>query len=518
MLGLVILVFIAFTSRILAIKGAPQNFDTYGHLYFAKELSSQKVGPFGSISMKVLGGKQFSTPFIWHWIVGLFSIEFVSKYQKLWNPTLDAIFSVGVYLIALRLGFEQVEALLCYSLYLLTPMWFSRISSGPRVESLTPRLSGEIITNIFFAVVCLPLGLPLWVTAVIGGICAFYVLGSSKFGVQALLFLTPIISVFSFSIIPALCLILGGILLAIVSKGAFLNSVSGQLRHLKWFFLGNLNDSISISGRNKFDGKYKKRNKEGARNYIVRVLVMFIGTNSYTGVLIKLPILILVLLGAGIFSDIDDALYIYMVPVWSAFILFLLINLQPLLFLGEAERYLNHVALFIVLAAVNLFSKISLESLLFIILIYGAIYLLIEAFVLPRVNKRPLSEDKEADQVITFLKNIDETIVLTYPYHAGGGVYRIMAETPHKTIYPILTSDTFFKKFEKKYGSQYPFFNLCDLERIQTDLDVTVLVVNKLFLESNIGLDWKPPVDWSEIDLGLKLHQVYIHKSLPHEN
>ena len=108
---------------------------------------------------------------------------------------------------------------------------------GPRISSFTPRLSGEIATNLFFCFTLLPIGLPNYVLFFLGGLCSFYVLSSSKFGVQALFFITPLVSILSLSLIPICGLLLGITLLSILSNGTFLDSMKQQLGHLTWYFL-----------------------------------------------------------------------------------------------------------------------------------------------------------------------------------------------------------------------------------------------------------------------------------------
>ena len=162
MIEIICLLVFALLMRLAAIRGEVQQFDSHGHLYFAKELKTQKQGPFGSIKVKVLGVDYFNHPYLWHWIIGIFPIDFVIKNQKFWNPIIDSFVSILVYLVALKLDFTKNEAFLAYALYLFSPMWFSRLAIGPRINSFTPRLAGEVVSNFFFIVVCLPIGAPYW--------------------------------------------------------------------------------------------------------------------------------------------------------------------------------------------------------------------------------------------------------------------------------------------------------------------------------------------------------------------
>ena len=501
----------AFIFRLLAARGVPQSFDCYGHIYFAKELKLQKVGPFGSIKIKVVGGDKFSTPFMWHWFIGFFSLSFVSRYQKLFNPFIDAVFAVCIYFLAIKLGFEREDALLSFCLYVYTPMWFSRLSIGPRTSSFTPRLSGEIFTNVFFCVTILPIGAPSWMSILLGSVCCFYVLSSSKFGVQALLFLTPIISLFSYSLLPIFSLILGIFFLSTISKGAFLNSLKQQLGHLRWYFSKNLKGETAISDRNKLGKACLRKNKEPLFRYLLRLLYRLTSRNSYISVLVKMPV-VFMLIGYW-FTSPSDILSTTIVPVIAAVCIYFLVNLPQLLFLGEAERYLNHVAIFIVIGSVSIGNALHVKELLWFITLYGFLYLLVEAFVMPFLNKKSSTAVNDHSKILSYLIGIEKTVVLCYPYHAGGGVYRIMSETIHETVFPFGISEEFAKEFESEFGGKYPFIDLTKLANIHNSLGVDILIVSNSAVENNLDSNWRPTTNWNEVALGCELEKVYAYKS-----
>ena len=501
---------IAFFFRMLACRGAVQSFDSYGHLYYVSVLKTQNQGPFGSITIKVVEGVAYSTPFLWHWILGFFPIKLVVKHQKFWIPVVDSIFAVIIFIVAKRIGFSNELAILTFALYIFTPMWFSRLAICPRIQSFTPRHSGEIATNLFFVMTCLSLGMPIWLSAVLGVCFAFYVLSSSKFGVQALLFLTPLVSIFSLSVIPLVSLLVALTLLAVASKGAFVNSIKQQFGHLRWYFLKNLKGGMAVSNRNRLDGLYLRRVDEGLLHYLARVLIMLIVRNSYTGVLLKMPIIVFVVF-AWVLVPVSIIPSAYLAPVWASLIVYCLINLPPLLFLGEAERYLNHVAAFIILASVQVSLQLDLTAVLWVLVAYGALYLLAEAFVLPRLTKNTGVTEIDSQKVIDFLRDQVSTAVLAYPYHAGGGVYRIMSETSHKTVFPFAITEDFLKKIETKFSAKYPYIDITKLDAMHRELGVSVLVVLKAAVDENLGPNWAPSSEWHEVDLNLKLQKVFVH-------
>lgn len=508
-----ILILVAFLVRMLACRGVSQSFDSHGHLYFAKELKAQKQGPFGSITTKVIEGVGFSAPFLWHWIIGLIPLVFTIKYQRYWNPIIDSLFAISVYAITLHLGYPSGTAILAYLLYLFTPMWFSRLAVGPRVEAFTPRLTCEIVTNLFFVVVCLPIAAPYWFLLLGGGILAGFVLASAKFGVQTLLFVTPMVAIFTTTFLPLAALLLGILIVAVASKGAFLNSLRQQFAHLHWYFLKNLKGGVAISNRNHFGSEYLKTNGETFAKYLARLLATLCFRNSFTGVFIKLPVLWVSLITVFMEKSAEVPAFIW-APVLAGCVLLLVINIPQLLFLGEAERYLNHVAYFIILLGVTSAITTGHLWLYWGLVLYGMLYLLVEVLGIPILEKEPLLREKENKTVIKYLSSLESSVVLCFPYHAGGGVYRVMANTPHHTIFLFATTDEFVQKLEKQYTSVYPYADLTKLDKMREEFGVNILIVRAKDMEERLGFNWKPSSSWIDIDLGLELHRVFVFEEL----
>lgn len=509
------IVFLALLSRLLVVRRTHTTFDAYGHLYFAKEVQAQKAGPFGAIVTKVVGSTGFSQPFLWHWLVGVASIENLLRFQKWINATIDAVFAIMVYLIVLRIGLVDEEtAFFMTALYLLTPMWFSVLSNGPRISSLTPRLSSELATNTFFVVTLLPLGMPIGLVLLCGSVLSAFVVLSSKFGLQALLFLVPLTSLFTRDPVPMTAVVFGLVIAVCLTKGGFLNTVGAQIKHLSWYFTKNLKGEVPISRRNSLQKLFEKpKNGGGNLRYIGEVLYRMTVLNSYTSVLIKMPVLpVALVLYASTAMNGTGQLGSYIVgPVLAAVIVFVIINMPPMLFLGEAERYLNHVAVFVVAMATKIAIDQSLSWLLWVILGYGASYWVIEILFLRKLLPKSSSSREDADDhIITHLKSLDHsTVVLGYPYAAGGGVFRIMLETQHRVIYCYATDEEFVARFEREYGADYPYVDLDRLDEMANEYGVTYVIAYKKALTSRGLAQWAPSIQWRKLDCGEPSYEVY---------
>lgn len=507
------IVLVAFYVRLLVADKFSIGYDTYGHLYFAKEVKAQKSGPFGSIVRRIVGSSTWSSPFLWHWLVGFFPIDKVLRHQRFINPLLDAMFSIVIYLVALSVFMDRNAALFMVLLYVFTPMWFTRLSMGQRTSSFTPRLASEILLNLFLMVTLLPLDLPIWLSLFLGAMLSLSILSSSRFGTQAIFFITPLVSLLAETHVPFLALVIGILLSITVSKGACLKSIKDHVQHLVWYFRKNLKKNMAISKRNSIDTMFQNNDEKcGVLKRISLIIYRAIAVNSYTGVLLKMPVLVALIAMYSIsMMNGSYQLPLYLkAPIMSAAVIYLLVNLPPLLFLGEAERYLNHVAFFIVAGAVMLAMSKGWTLIICVLLAYGSIFWLIECFVLKRYFSQRAEGIEKADQeILSYLKKLKTPVViLSYPYHAIG-VWRILLETPHKVLRTATGNSDYDKMFEQKYAIDFPFVNLDKLDDMATELGLNIFIGSKKFFAARGLHEWQPSLQWQKLELGEDYYDVY---------
>lgn len=500
-------------ARLAVCREQAPGFDVSGHLYFAQALRQQRCGPFGQIRMQVVGAGSFVQPFMWHWLVAHIAPEALRRHQARLNGLIDALFVPLAFWLMVEAGHGRDVALFTAAVYVLTPMWFSSIAIGPRVAGFTPRLSGEVATNLFFLLTLLDSGLWPAVTLTIATLLAMYVLSSSKFGLQAMLFLVPPISLLARDPTPALALALGLVATFLASKGRAIESIAAQLRHLAWYFRENLAGRMHISQRNSLR-VLVKRDPGPLKDYLARLVQRLLSENSYTAVALKMPALALAALGCAATVGRDGLMSLGGVhaAVLAAAAVFLLVNYRPLLFLGEAERYLNHVAILVALAGVTYARQTGLEWALWALLSYGAIYLALEALLLLRMQpaqfKERLSQDERIQMDLRSRKR--PHVVLCYPYHAGGGVWRVMAETQHRAVYCFGTTPEFSARFNQQYADRYPCVRLDRLQEMTDELGVDYLVLDRRELRARGLGEWKPVGRWQPLPLGGDVYAVYM--------
>ena len=512
MIEFIIILSFALFVRLFPVRNTITDSDTYGHVYFAHEVKKQKTSPWGFISMKCWKTDKFRHPFLWHWFVGRVSLRLLLPNLKWINAIFDGIFAFLIYLILKYIFQESEAALIGMLLYLFTPMWFSGISIGTRIASFTPRLLSEIFVNIVLLLIIFDFGLPYWTQFMIALIGSIVTILSSKFGLQAIIFILPLTYVvsgswLSFNLISILFISLT--LLMLVSSGETMKMMKRQFVHLTEYYRNNKSkDHETVTGdRNNFSSILVKSDNNRIDYY--RTIWNLLATNSYTSTFFKMPIYTLVIV-MSIFAissgKFELSINIFS-PLIAASFLFFFINRPTLLFLGEAERYLNHIAIFIIMASINLAQSTGLIWLIWCVIFYGICYWLCESFLL---NKIVRTERQDADTIVeNYLKsNKKKRLISSFPYH-NFNIYRIMLLTQHNVIFPIYMDKSIREDFVKNFEPHYGYLDLSKLNDINklTGLDTLILDKKTLIAEGFSG--WAPPDSWMKVELSQSIYDIY---------
>lgn len=506
---LAILLLAAFFIRWFPIRNLLPNFDTYFYMLTAEEVYKQKLGFTGSLKFRQLPPVEKDRPYLWQWLFGKIPSSILQKYQKEISAIQDSIFAVSLFYVSIACGLNYYGAFTVFLLYLFTPMWFSSKSMGPRVHSLTPRLFSEIVGNLFFIVLYAPIPITDGFRFIISTLLATTILLSTKFGIQVLFLLVPLISLFLLDLFGVYVLITAIIFTIIITKGKFIPALKRHFIGLKNYFIRNMKDQMPVSDRNSFRPIYEIVTSEiGIANKIKKLINPLLRKNSYTAVFFKMPVLIFAWTAMVYLFLMEETItnfYYIAVPVFSTTIIYLIVNIRIFLFIGEAERYLNHIAFFIVLLSVLGGQALGLNWINYLLIAYGSIYWCVEAFSWNR-NKIRSEREKESQSVLSYLKKLPEKKKLAlYPYHAVG-VWRILLETRHSVLFPPNTDKEKFEEF-KKYEDKYPFFKLEKFNQIVKDYGIEILIVKSKV--DKFPADWKVPIGWKESSISGKYLRVF---------
>lgn len=506
------IIIICIFVRLFPARKSATGFDTYGHIYLSQELKKNWEGFWNGVQLNCWNSEKYKLPFLWHFIVSLFPIKLIITHQRWINAIIDSLFAVFIYYTAIKFIGNEKQALVATLIYLFTPMWFTQISMGPRVHTLTPRLFSEITFNLLLIESykysqggdLIHLGIATCLVMVI--------MMSSKFGMQVIMFLGIPISIILLKFDLFFVIIAGLTGTIIISRGKMIDVILQHFTHLREYYLNSINNKNDIRKRNVF--QINKIIKLLNKFEIIKGLKIILFKNSYTAVIFKMPIIFIAIY--TIFHDIlfktnIENLYVYYIVIVAGLVFFL-INTPNLLFLGEAERYFNHVAFFILITPFANFENIYVEISLYLVIFYGLTYWVIEQIYF---NKFTKSESREcADKILeNFLKKMNSSqLCISFPYH-NFCVYRIMLNTSHSVIYSAHITKKNRIKFVNKYEYRYPYINLELIDELRNESGLTLIIIDKDAMNSEGFELWKPSEEWQEVCREQNIYLVYIHNT-----
>ena len=466
------------------------DFDTYFHLFLIDYIRKNGISNLIETERFI---KPFGLNYPWmvHFIFSLFPKKWDSFLEKFFNPILDSLFVVVLYIFIYYVTGLNEKALYGSLLYIFTPATFSILGTGPRIKSFTPRLFGEIVGSLTLIFEYLYLEMGSFIFLFIAIFFASLVFLASKFSLQALVFINVFIILFTQDLY-LLSVIIGGFVLAIIySKGKYLDILKQQLIHLKWYFIQNLKWKMAVSNRNSikvFINLLKEKNIKGIISYLLF-------ENSFFILIYKIPIVLFVLF----YLDFDSILDIFIV---SGLIIFIISSLKWFLFIGEAERYINYILPFIVLKAVLIF---NFETLIYFI-IYGFIYYLLDIVVLKKITYK--KGDLDNDVLINWLNQQNKKLrISTIPFHLGG--WRIVQATHHNWLY---SAGAFINEKDTRditnFMISYPFLDINQADKIIDFYNLDYIFYNKKVVD-RFFKDYKIPPNLKQIKISENIIGLY---------
>jgi hypothetical protein len=270
---------------------------------------------------------------------------------------------------------------------------------------------------------------------------------------------------------------------------------------------------MPISNRNTLRRLFAKpADSRSQLGYLQTILNRALRINSHTGVLLKMPVLFLAYTlpltnGAGETVSYTNPIF---APVLAATIVYILISFRPLLFLGEAERYLNHVAFFIASSAVYFALTTGISWVLYLLIGYGGLFWLLEYYLAWKQRLHDSMEAQAQEAIITYVKSRGErSVVVCFPYDAAGGVYRIMLETDAWIVGSLGLTEPGGDAFMGQYVTQYPYLRLEALDQMAEEFGVNLVIARNHDLNARGLGEFSPSKDWKRLQIGEPAYRVF---------
>lgn len=343
-----ILIFSSFL-RLIFVVGTFGSSDDYVHNYMFKNRKIKKnpftYTPINSIIVGVQGYPQ-----LFHYIVSLFPEENWHSIARLGNIILDCLIIIISFFLSLlffnadSINYEGVIPIYSYVALLLSTSPLL-IPATARIRAMGARVFGYFL--FFFLLVFVFFLLTDWtIVGAIGFTITFFlIIISSQFAMQISIWTGLILSISYLNPLPVVLLI-ATFLLAWKSNHLGTHDIlSAKIAHWRWYFR-NSQVFSPIIGRNSLNDHlwlplWLIKNPRKAISFIFRNSVPIILLYS------ALPLVLLIWIFSADSWLLENVLsqpqtrFLFWVSVAAATACFLT-SLKPLLFLGEAERYIEY--------------------------------------------------------------------------------------------------------------------------------------------------------------------------------
>ncbi|MCX6216121.1 hypothetical protein [Spirosoma sp.] len=399
---------IAFFAGTVLLRALPRLFlnkgklflftnDTWFHLMLAEEIRQNNHTIPEKISRFLLS-ERLTYPALFHILLSYVNKKQRTAIEPYLGGLFDGIVSVCLFLTARFFGaFDVRTSSLVVCLFIFSPYTLG-LNFGPRATLGTPRVFGQLL---FFLTILLVLqylltGSYYYIFAAIW--VGSLVFSASMFSSQAYVFILLIWSILLPSLCPLIVLVSSYLLALLVSRGYVWHITKGHIQHLivmaKAFWRGRFSDQ-HIQQRNRLNEllnlpKYFFTD-------LKQLFFLFYVRNTFLILLFQIPVMSLYVCYRLINPDSLTTLpltHLLDTLFFAGLLVFIAVSTKTLSFLGEAERYIEHVSPFCCLF-IGLMMPVTTSHIVYLILVYSIILYLINGVIFVYLIKYKESERRE---------------------------------------------------------------------------------------------------------------------------
>ncbi len=443
-------------------------------------------------------------PVLYHYLLALLPKSTRERLTPFYGAVIDTVHVILIYFFTLYV-MQQAEfsslvsnpslvAIIAALLFASSPALLY-IGIGPRAYEATPRILGELFITLTLFSVAIFYWEGTWWAAFLSCIFGGLTLLTSRFSTQVLLFFSIILAILLRSPLLLLLPFLSIVAALILSKGHYKIVLIAHIKHV--IFYKRFLSILPVHRRNSLTpfkdiltSVMNRKLRDFGKN------CLYILHNNAIIILITrdmpIPLLAYFIIINFSYTISNDIPLFFTSWVATSFVIFVLISMKPLLFLGEAERYLEHS----IPAQAILLSFFMLRTDTDPVINYLAIALLISSHLLfyivtivqLGIYRKTDSDNQRLKQELYDwfrVNNIQGKNILAGLSQLD--MY-LAYRTDNKVLFPVsskwLESQVFGMLFE-----EYPYPNT-DLKMLVEKYNLELIIVNKTVLEALTDKGW----------------------------
>ena len=465
--------------------------DTFYHLLCAESIRANRFRLPERIKGMILPGV-YAYPYLYHWLLAIFPKKRRDMVEPISSPFFDAIMIAVAMLFAehwaMKMGVENSQQFtVLLGLFMATSPALLNVSIGPRAYQGTARTLGELLFVIFM--LCTYYYLysqsSVWLIGVL--LSGAMVLLSSKFGAQVVIFLLVTMSILSGNMVLLLFPFAIFLSALLVSGGSYWVIFKNHTSHLFLYARSLMHLHTAVKTVNSW-AVVKELGKAIVKGDWRQSVDILLHRITLTAALVRYPQALIAGYCLFTFGFPDRVVQHWFV---ASGVIFILVSLRPLRFLGEADRYLEYslVAQYLIIVFV-----IPQEILMYLLIVQTALAALFVAqfvYMNRGFNKQQQKDKKEC------WENLQS-------YCLYGPVATILGVRPNEVGYEtgctILNTEYFTKEYysagEMKYlFVEYPYWSYVKFLEILERYKCGSVLVKKEALDYAVTKGWHYPLD-----------------------
>ncbi len=423
--------------------------DHYFHLLNTEEIRKRHHRIPERQSKFLIFNRFTAYPYFYHRILSYLSREFVERYGRYQSALFDIlqviiIFTVTKFYLAKSAGeLPYYIPLICSLSYSLYPIFFK--VGDARNITLNARPVGELFSNIAIIslmLFCLTGSYVFIIISLLNGTLTFL---SSKFGVQAYVFMSILIGLIGLNYLYVTIPAVSFLLAILMSGGKYLQVLNGHITHSYFIYKVRGNPGLGYSILWKFLGILKK-NPRNALEELYRFPLF--------SILIHSPFYLVLIVFAFVKFPVffrDGFVQFFSIWAVAGFLVVILTSFKKTKFLGEADRYGLYCAMpLAIIAPMFLYENLDPDLFLIIMALYFSLCL-IYIYITYRVwGSMPTSENHLT--LINYLKSLP-------PSNCACNPISLSYEMAYMTQHMILFNPPGFGYHLKNYPEDLKLYN-----------------------------------------------------------
>lgn len=450
MVYLVLVIFFAIFLRFWVKKDIKNSIssDGYFHLYIKNHIDifrddSKKVS-------RLMLPHKITYPYLFHYLISFIPKKYDLEIDKYSSLIFDTLMIISAYFTFLYISSSYEIAILGAFVLAVSPVLL-RVSNAPRAYNVTPRVFGEFLFVVFIEGLVLFKFDANYMWIIMSVVSGIFILLSSKFTNQALLFFSlGFLAIGEHLMFEVL--FISVIVAVIFFKRDFFDSIYGQVKHSIFYFKYNQKKYLWTTRLSFAD--YLKLIKTKLKDKLFLQWIYQENAWYHQVVFVYWSVIVIFYLYFTQESSSDLIDYMIMWLVISS-ILMLITSFKYFMFLGEAERYMEHT----VLLQAFLIAYFSVEKSHYWFIVLYILYSLVGYFYFKKIYKLYFTKWSEFySEVNNIFHSIDKEDKIIYPI---GGMHWIILYFSKrvKVLFGGVNNDESlfsYKEWKKLYGN-YPY-------------------------------------------------------------